>query len=327
MKKSRVTFLAAEVLLAVLTVFFVKNIFSGEEPQKRVAVIIENSGDERWDPFINGMKQAADLENIHLIICNTDEIENEKEERSLIEEQLDNHIDAFIIQAAPGGGVSKMLDEISGERPVILVANDVLIPEMEDDIHAVSGFPKIMPDHYEMGYQLGREMLRKNENDIKGKTLGIISGVIETDSARKRQQGLLDALDGSGCEIVWQIDKTHERNSAAMPEKQKTAELIAVLEAEALEELGELAANGKFQGVQLYGIGSTGKSIYYLGYGIIQSLIIADEYYMGYCSVVETSHILKDNFYKMQNHTIDFRILQKEDIFTEENQKFLYSYR
>lgn len=326
MKKSRITFLITEISLVILTIFFVRNIFLGEKPQKRVAVIVENSGDEKWDAFINGMKQAAELQNIHLIICNTDEIENAQEEQSLIYEQLDNDIDAFIIQAAPGYDVSEMLEKVSREKPVILVANDAITPQISDDIHATSDFPRIMPDQYEMGYQLGKELLQENGNDINGKTVGIVSGLAETDSAKKRQQGLKDALAGSGCEISWQVNTEHDQSIVAMVEQQEQVEFIAVLETEALELLGEMIVDGSLQGTLLYGIGNSMKSVYYLDDGIIQCLVMADEYDMGYDSVVEISHALEHSFYTISNHKTDLKILQKEDIFTEETQDFLYTF-
>ena len=40
-------------------------IFEDEKPQKRVAVIVEKSGDEKWNSFMNGLKQAAGIANIH----------------------------------------------------------------------------------------------------------------------------------------------------------------------------------------------------------------------------------------------------------------------
>lgn len=326
MKKSRTTFLIAEILLAILTIFLVKNIFSVEKPQKRVAVIVENSGDERWDTFINGMKQAADLQNIHLIICNTDEIEDAQEERSLIYEQLNNNIDALIIQAAPGYDVLEILEEVSGEKPVILVANDALTPEIEEDIRATSKFPRVMPDNYKMGYELGQELLRKNENDIKGKTVGIVSGVADTDSAKKRQRGLEDALDGSDCEIRWRVNAVYDQSIGTMVKEQERVDFIAALETGVLERLGEMAVDQSLQGALLYGISSSTKGVYYLDAGIVESLVMADEYYMGYYSVIEISRALGHNLYAIQSHTIDLKILQKEDIFTEENQKFLHAY-
>ena len=89
MKKTKTTFLLAEICLGILLLFCVHLIFEDEKPQKRVAVIVEKSGDEKWNSFMNGLKQAAGIANIHLIICNTDEIENADEEKNLIYDQLD----------------------------------------------------------------------------------------------------------------------------------------------------------------------------------------------------------------------------------------------
>ena len=126
MKKTKTTFLLAEICLGILLLFCVHLIFEDEKPQKRVAVIVEKSGDEKWNSFMNGLKQAAGIANIHLIICNTDEIENADEEKNLIYDQLDNQVDAFIVQAAPGRDTIDMLREIRVQKPMLLVANDAL---------------------------------------------------------------------------------------------------------------------------------------------------------------------------------------------------------
>lgn len=51
--------------------------------------------------LVNGLKQSAQVNNIHLIICNTDEIVSADDEKELIDEQLENDVDAFIICPAP----------------------------------------------------------------------------------------------------------------------------------------------------------------------------------------------------------------------------------
>ena len=68
MKRTKMTFLLSEICLFILLLLCMHLIFSGEKPQKRVAVIVEKSGDEKWDSFINGLKQAAGIRNIHLIV-------------------------------------------------------------------------------------------------------------------------------------------------------------------------------------------------------------------------------------------------------------------
>ncbi len=55
------------------------------------------TGDKRWDALLNGLKQSAENNNLHLIICNTDLIESIEDEEELINEQLQNNVDAFVI--------------------------------------------------------------------------------------------------------------------------------------------------------------------------------------------------------------------------------------
>ena len=74
MKRDKLTFLIAELILIVLAAFFIHKIFREDVAQKRVAVILQNSGDTRWEGVINGLKQSAKNNNLHLIICNTDDI-------------------------------------------------------------------------------------------------------------------------------------------------------------------------------------------------------------------------------------------------------------
>ena len=81
MKKNKITFFAMELILLVLALFFVWKIFIQNVPEKRVAVILPESGDQRWDSLIKGMKQSAKENHIHLVICNTDDIENAEAEK------------------------------------------------------------------------------------------------------------------------------------------------------------------------------------------------------------------------------------------------------
>ena len=84
MKKNKVIFLATEIILCVLALFFTFKMFDQNETEKKVAVIVQNSGDKNWDSFIKGLKESAKVNNIHLIICNADEINNIDDQKELI---------------------------------------------------------------------------------------------------------------------------------------------------------------------------------------------------------------------------------------------------
>ena len=324
MTKPKTTFLLSEICLAILLLLCVRQIFADERPQKRVAVIVEKSGDEKWDSFLNGVKQAARIQNIHLIICNTDEIENAQDERGLIYEQLDNQVDAFIIQAAPGNDTETVLKELRTQKPVILVANDVLGNAGQKRQSKHSGIPVIMPDNYSMGYALGEDLISRNSVD--GMSVGIVSGLAGTEYAVDCRQGLLDALSDTSCEIAYDIGVAHGMSITEELRRQKPVDYLIVLDTNALEQAAAMYAGKEGTGTKLYGIGNSMKSVYYLDDSVIDGLILVDGYSMGYNSILEISHALNKHLYTIQDHVVDYRLIHKEDIFREDVQRFLYTY-
>ena len=131
------------------SLFFVYKIFNQNVEEPRVAIILPESGDQRWDALIEGMKQSASLNKIHLIICNTDEIEDADVEREAIREQLDNQVDAFIICPSPGSETKEMLENECADIPTLLITEDIY-----DEEQKASGLPVIKPDYYEIGQTL-----------------------------------------------------------------------------------------------------------------------------------------------------------------------------
>ena len=115
MRKNKITFLVMELLLLILALFFVWKIFNQNVPEKRVAVVLPEAGDNRWDALIKGMKQSAKNNHIHLIICNTDEMESAEVEQEIIQEQRNNQIDAFLVWPASGSETEEMLKNECGE--------------------------------------------------------------------------------------------------------------------------------------------------------------------------------------------------------------------
>ena len=180
MKKNKITFLVLETILLVLALFFVLKIFDKNVPEKRVAVILSESGDNRWDSLIKGLKQAADINGLHMIICNTDKIDSTETEKEIINEQKNNDIDAFIICPAPGADTEKMIKKQCSGIPYILIMDEFyngtqLINGQSSDRasqnKATSESAKkslgavIGPDYYKIGTTLGKQIGKKTQRD------------------------------------------------------------------------------------------------------------------------------------------------------------------
>ena len=65
---------------------------------RQIHVIIENSNDNRWVQFIEGMKQAAEDQEVILTIVPTGHIETLSEEEAIVERAIANGSDGVIIQ-------------------------------------------------------------------------------------------------------------------------------------------------------------------------------------------------------------------------------------
>ena len=265
MKRDKLTFLIAELILIVLAAFFIHKIFQEDVAQKRVAVILQNSGDTRWEGVINGLKQSAKTNNLHLIICNTDDIVSAQDERELIEEQLENDVDAFILCPAPGTDTKDMLDWLGEQKkPFVLLTEDVYTGEQPE----ASGYATVKPDNYE-----------ESDTDI--------------------------------CAVV---------------DAQESVDYMVVMDTQALDTLGEHAENGVYKDAKIFGVGTSMKSIALLDVGQVQCLVIPDGYGIGYESVEEIEKELTRTFYTLKSHEKEVKVIYKEDLFSDEIERFLYSY-
>ena len=109
--------------------------------------------------------------------------------------------------------------------------------------------------------------------------------------------------------------------------KETVADALVILEAGILEEFGEQAENGTYEGAELYGVGYSLKTIALLDNGNIQGLAVPDGYEIGYKSVEEITKRIEHRSYKMQGYITEYQVLGKENFSMDEDlERFLYSY-
>ncbi len=315
MKKIRWPFLLTELILLVLLVFCVTRIFNQNTPQKRVAVILPDSGNEGWDLLIAGMKQAAEQENIHLIICNTDELESADAQAETIKEQLNNDIDGVILRPAPGKDTEEMLQANLGLFPLILVTEDLYGGEDTNP----SVYPVIGPDDYEMGYELASQI------QIKNPRVGVVAGWQQDASTVSAIEGIKDVIENKNGKISWY---SYQKKGADVLEQigsKSAVDVLLVLDPKSLEEIGQQSVEGCYKDALVYGIGTGEKAIAFLDSGNIQGLVLYDGYEIGYKSVEEMSKKLKTSSYEMKSYETAIKLVDRERIFSDEKmEKYLY---
>ena len=317
MRKNKITFLVMELLLLILALFFVWKIFNQNVPEKRVAVVLPEAGDNRWDALIKGMKQSAKNNHIHLIICNTDEMESEEDEQEIIQEQRNNQIDAFLVWPASGSETEEMLKNECADVPVILIVENVY----NEDEQESSTFSEIGPDYYEMGALLAREL---GEDASK---IGIVAGREESEASTSAVRGFSDTLEQMKGEIAWCYYQEEDCNVLDEIRERTPVDHLVVLDSRTLDRIGEQADNDELKNIRIFGIGYSVKSIAMLDYGKIDGLVAPDGYEIGYKSVEEMAKKLQHRFYKTKSVKTTIKMIRRDDLFQDEDiERFLYSY-
>ena len=232
-------------------------------------------------------------------------------------------MDAFILCPAPGADTKDMLDWLGEQKkPFVLLTEDVYTGEQPE----ASGYATVKPDNYQIGYTLGTQLITQDEDGLKGKRIGVIAGRSKTEASVNRIQGLKDALEKQDCEIAWEYNEESDTDICAVVDAQESVDYMVVMDTQALDTLGEHAENGVYKDAKIFGVGTSMKSIALLDAGQVQCLVIPDGYGIGYESVEEIEKELTRTFYTLKSHEKEVKVIYKEDLFSDEIERFLYSY-
>ena len=100
-------------------------------------------------------------------------------------------------------------------------------------------------------------------------------------------------------------------------------DILVALDNAGMEAAGEYASSQEKK-MAVVGSGTSTKSIYYLDSGVAQSLVVPEDYMMGYQSVSDLADYIHRNRFLPQVRTIAHRTIHKDTMFAEENQEILF---
>ncbi len=321
MKKNKIVLIVVEVIILILVIFLINKIFDQSVHEKKIAVIIPNSGDAKWDSLIAGMKDAADANGIHMIICNTDEIKNADTEADLINEQQFNDIDAYIIWPAQGRNTKQMLIDECKNAPFVLITEDIY----QEGQESISGFPVIKSDNKEMGQLLAEKMIENDSDGLNNKKIGFITNDVDTEQGINFKRGFIKALWNTNSDIAWTYRYNNTDDLSEIIKSKETVDYIVVSDSDILDELGE-KSDDIHDISKIYGIGSSMKSISLLDYKKVDCLVIPDNYAIGYESVNELSNKLNNVLYDLESKNFKASVVSSGDLSSENIERLLCAY-
>ena len=313
-------FMVSVILIFILITSTSALIMSGisEEPVN-ICVVVDDSSSQRWASFTAGLEQGAKDMNVKLNIIPTTKNIPMSQEHVLVNEAILNGADGVILQSTTSKGTESMISDISGKAVLVIVDNDV---DMDIDVEGKSAC--IEADNMEIGRALANEVRLTLGNDLSDYTIGIMAGNQGQNSTNMKLKGFTENIESSGAKIIWT-----DYSIALLAEKIFTrqeyekADILVAFDNSGLEAACEYAQQ---QGEKpyIFGEGTSIKNVSYLDDGLIQSMVVPNEYYMGYQSVSAIVKRLDNRLTPMENENISFRIINRESLFDESNQRILF---
>ena len=321
MKNSKKRFICLEAALAVMVIILAVMMYKEQRgtPCYKVSVILPDSDASQWSAFRYGLKMAAEDQGIEMFVVSIGENLTVHEEIKTINYEIDNGADAVIVLPVPGTDAQAKLKKVGKKVPVMLVESTAS-KRREDSM-----LPTTEPDNYAMGKALAEEILADYNGNMKGKTLGIVMAGAGSEDVISRTKGFQEALKGKGVKLRWSVSGSFEATEENSLETKPRVDLVAALDNTSLTAMGEYAAANNLHGALVYGIGNSTEAVYYLDTGIVECLVIPDEFSVGYQSLTEVAKNLNHFFHKMKNHTLSYTVLHREELFEKENQEILFT--
>lgn len=302
----------AVLLLVFCAVLFAYSNNGSEKERYKILVLVDENGVDRWTILKQGLDRGAVDYNMEVSFQTVSDSLYSKEQAAVINREIQNGIDGMILDAVSSKSLVNIVDNTAGQIPVVLIETDIL----SDTI-----YPCIRPDNYQMGRDLGESVVKEMGPNQK---IGILWRSQEKNSYSERYQGVTEALEKHGVKIDWQVEKT----SASIIEKVNEAleegdeHIIVCLGNSDAEEIIDYTALTD-KNIKIFTIGNTEKVVYYLDKGIVDTLVVPNEFNMAYLAVQEISKQLE---YKTAGggQVIEHTVVNKDNMYERDIQKLLF---
>lgn len=275
-----------------------------------VSVIVNDSSNVQWDAFREGLEQGAEDNHVHLNLVSTGTFQNAQEEQIIVKREIDGEADGVIVE--PYSSEADTILPTESTKPIVLV---------ETGIETDKLFTSVMTDHRKLGESLADAAIKGGETRV-----GILSGNQSQLGMRQRLEGAKKRLSEAGVEVSWVLSEKEFykkiRNMEYFADNQVDA--VVSLENNDTEKAVDLLFNDDSISWRIYGEGCSEKLVYYLDKGLIQELIVPNEYYMGYQSIAMAAQNIRYYTDKTDQIEVEFFQVTKENLYDEETSWILF---
>ncbi|MDO4621260.1 MAG: substrate-binding domain-containing protein [Lachnospiraceae bacterium] len=304
------------VLCSVITYTLVRIIMPGRKaPVYTVSVIMQDSGSNRWRSFREGMNQCAADRSVVVNIVSTGHYTQRFELAEIIRREQANGADGLIVDPA--------MDDSGQELENLLSATPSVLAET--GLSGQTLIDVVKPDGYQLGCLIGKAVL-DNEELSEGTAIGVLSGNQNTLHMQECRKGFLETLGSYAEQIQWNLTEQSLSSGDLLGISMgaKPVDILVALDNEAMEKAIDFVTGNIRNSCRLYGQGRSEKCIYYLDQGVISTLVVPDEFMMGYAAMARLLSKLTTYSPAVQSQEIRILSVSRENLYDDETAGILF---
>lgn len=315
--KMYLAILISSLLVVIFYVAYAMMNIGKEKQHYTISVIVNDSSSDRWNAFKEGMNQGADDNGIYLNVVSTPEFANLEEECFILRRELENDVDGVIVEMYESKDADGAFADALSEMPAVMVDN-MSAPFC---LYSV-----VSPDNEKMGQALAQAIIQEEKEHLEGLKIGILCGNLKKSSLQQRLEGFEKALDGTDVRVLWKIARNGNGNSQLLEKNMEDypVDVLVAMENDETEQAVDFLLESPEISSRLYGEGRSEKNVYYLDKGVIQALIVPNEYYMGYKSVDILVQELENAAVPGEETEVDFLSVTKDRMYDDDVVKILF---
>lgn len=292
---------------------------SENKPEERynISVIIRGKMDDNWENLKRGAERAAEEWSVNLRFVSAIDEDDAQEQIELLKQEAEG-TDAILL--------SPVNHELLSEPTLKVVKEGVPVVLIESGITQNNNLPVIQSDNEGIGESLARTVV--NYGNQK-KNIMILNGSSLSTSIEGRNKGFLKYMKKTEnkCSVKKKgLFSVQEIVSCLSEEEQ---EVVVALDTQVLNTLIKAARVYKKENpdseMQIYGVGCNGEILKALENRELVSLVVEDDFSIGYLGVQEAVQAIRGNKPE-SNDNIRFIVTNSEYMYEEENQKLLFPF-
>ena len=285
-----------------------------QEEYYTVSVILDNSSSDRWSAFKEGVEQGAEEHYIHLNMVSTSKLLNMEEEYTLISRELENGADGLIVELC-WEDEEGIFAGTTVSKPVVLVENSV---------YSTNLYTTVAPDHFKLGPAIGEALLAGASSSRL--QVGVLAGNREKNSLQQRRAGLENALANTGVSVEWVLYEDELLSNSMLKGylEAHPVDVLVTLDNEMTERAVDFLLEYGELSTRLYGEGRSEKAVYYLDKGLIETLVVPNEFYMGYRSVELLAQKMGYHVTDTEQDEVEYLVVTRENLYEKDVEKVLF---